>query len=110
LPRMGLMGGAIATLLSYLACIIGLAIASHRVLPLNIHKSSLLKYGAAAAMAWFAGSRLQLDSPFVECAARGTAAMIVYVGTLYLLDERVRNIWQSAKDWLQSARNAQPAN
>lgn len=110
LPRMGLMGGAIATLLSYLACILGLALASHRVLPLNIHKSSLVKYGVAAALAWFAGSRLQLESPFVECAARGMAAVIVYVVALYLLDERVRSVWQLIREWPHTARTAQQAD
>jgi O-antigen/teichoic acid export membrane protein len=110
LPRMGLMGGAIATLLSYLACIVGLAVASNRVLPLNLHMSSLAKYAAAAALAWFAGSRLQFDSPFVECLTRGSAAIIVYVMTLYLLDQRVRSAWQASVEWLRRARTAQPEN
>jgi O-antigen/teichoic acid export membrane protein len=107
LPRIGLMGGAISTLASYLACIIALAVASHRVLPLNVHKSSLAKYAVAAAMSWFLGSQLRIASPFLECLVRFSFSMIVYVGILYLLDERVRGVWQWFTTWLKQRR--QPA-
>ncbi len=99
LPRMGLMGGAISTLLSYLACILALAVASNRVLPLSVHKSSLAKYAAAAGLSWFAGSRLQFDSAFLDCLARSGATILVYVATLYLLDSRVRGAGRWVMDW-----------
>lgn len=107
LPRIGLMGGALATLCSYFACIVGLAIASNRVLPLGIHKSSLAKYAIAAVLAWFAGSRLQFDPPLFELLARSAATLLVYTVTLYLLDARVRTVAQWTIAWLRSARYAQ---
>lgn len=90
LPRMGLMGGALATLLSYSLCVASLGWASNRLLPLRINVRSLLVYIAAATMAGFAATRLQLDPPAVNLAAGSVLVCAVYGGSLYLLDRRVR--------------------
>jgi len=107
LPRMGIMGGAIATLASYAACIAALTVASHRVLPLNIHKSSLAKYGSAAAVAWLLGSQLHFASAFLECSARFLISTVVYVAMLYWLDERVRGVWRWSMSWLSRRAQSQ---
>ena len=102
LPRMGLVGGAIATLLSYLACIVSLAWASNRLLPLQLDKQSCFKYVAAAAIAWVLASRIELSSPLMDLLARSAVVFTTYLVALYALDRRVRVGVRWAFNWLQA--------
>ncbi len=102
LPRMGLMGGAITTLLSYLACILSLGYASHRLLPLHIDSVCLLKYGAAALVAWAVGSRLHFSAPIWEFLVRSSVVIACYGVTLYAVDRRVRGGVSRAYDWART--------
>ena len=104
LPRMGLMGGAVATLLSYLGCIVSLAYASHRLLPLRIDLPSLVKYGLAAGAAWTMGSQLRIAAPALEFLGKSAVVITVYVVALYALDRRVRDAVRWAVRWLQERR------
>jgi O-antigen/teichoic acid export membrane protein len=90
LPRMGLQAAALATLLSYIFCLALLARASFKILPLKIDVPALLRYGIAAAAAWFAGSHVSFALPIVSLAARASATICVYVGLLYIMDARLR--------------------
>lgn len=102
LPRMGLMGGAIATLLSYLACIVSLAWASNRLLPLHIDIQSCVKYVAAAAVAWAAASQLTIRTPVVDLLARSALVFTIYLVVLYALDRRVRQAVRWAFNWVRT--------
>jgi O-antigen/teichoic acid export membrane protein len=104
LPRMGLMGGAVATLLSYLGCILSLAYASNRYLPLGIHGRSLAKYAIAATVAWAVGTKFSMASPALELLAKSTLVVAVYAIVLYVLDHRVRSAVRWAIRWLQGHR------
>jgi O-antigen/teichoic acid export membrane protein len=95
LPRMGLMGGALATLLSYLVCIAMLATASNRVLPLHIGLLSCGKYLFSGVLAWLAGSQIALPTPLGDLLARSAIVFVIYLSSLYLLDERTRSAVQS---------------
>ena len=95
LPRMGLMGGAIATLLSYICCIASLALASNRLLPLHTDLRTLLKYIGAGALAWTAASALAFQSPLLDLLVKFAVVLVVYLAAVYALDLRVRQsvVW-----------------
>jgi O-antigen/teichoic acid export membrane protein len=90
LPRMGLMGSAVATLLSYALCIVLLGRASSRLLPLRIRPAAVLKFLAAAAVAAFAGARFDFGSVAADLAAKSGIAAALYCAALFVLDGRVR--------------------
>jgi O-antigen/teichoic acid export membrane protein len=90
LPRMGLIGGALASLLSCSACIAALGLASSRYLKLRLHASSVAKYLVAAIAAWAASFALQASSTAITLLVRGTVACVVYVASLYVCDSQVR--------------------
>lgn len=90
LRRMGLQAAALATLLSYLCCVLLLGHASRKVLPLRIDLNALGKYALAAACAWYAGSRFEVESAVGSLAVRSAITLAVYGGLLYLMDSRVR--------------------
>ena len=102
LPRMGLMGGAIATLLSYLACIVSLAWASNRLLPLHIDVPSCAKYAAAALMAWAVGSQLKVETPALNFFAKSAVVLTLYFVVLYALDRRVRSSVSWTLTWIRA--------
>jgi O-antigen/teichoic acid export membrane protein len=90
LRRMGLQAAALATLLSYLFCVLLLGRASRKVLPLRIDLNAIGKYALAAASAWYAGSRVEVESVVGSLAVRFAITLAVYGGLLYLMDSRVR--------------------
>lgn len=92
LPRIGLQGAAIATLVSYSVCVLLLGRASFKLLPLRIPLSGPPKYAVAALAAAGAASRLELGSAILNLASKSAVVVIVYLGVLYLLDSRVRTL------------------
>jgi O-antigen/teichoic acid export membrane protein len=90
LPRMGVQAAALATLLSYLFCVLLLGRASHRLLPLRIDFRAAGKYALAAFAAWYCSSHIELGWPIANLAVRSAVTLIVYVGILYSFDSRVR--------------------
>jgi len=100
LPRMGLMGGAIATLLSYLVCIVSLAWASNRLLPLHIDLQSCLKYLVAAGAAWAVASQLTIHTPLLDPLAKSAVVFSVYLAILYVIDRQVRNTMRQGLEWI----------
>jgi O-antigen/teichoic acid export membrane protein len=92
LPRIGLQGAAIATLLSYTFYVLLLGRASFRLLPLNIRLSALAKYLFASAVTWATVSRIEISMPILSLLGRSVSAVILYVAILYVLDSRVRSV------------------
>lgn len=90
LPRIGLRGAALATLLSYLFCIVLLRRASSRLLPLRIDFRKLARYAVAAVGASYVASHVQLGTAIANLATRSTLTLVLYGGILWLLDSRVR--------------------
>jgi O-antigen/teichoic acid export membrane protein len=103
LPRMGLMGGALATLLSYLVCIAMLAVASNLVLPLHTDLLSCTKYLFSGVLAWLVGSRITVPTGLGELIVRSAVVFAVYLGLLCLLDERTRSALQWILQWVQKS-------
>jgi O-antigen/teichoic acid export membrane protein len=102
LPRMGIMGGAIATLLSYLVFIVSVAWASGRLLPLHVDLQSCAKYAVAALIAWMVGSQLRIDTAALSFMAKSAVVLTVYVSVLYALSNRVRSAINWAFTWIRA--------
>jgi O-antigen/teichoic acid export membrane protein len=90
LPRIGLQAAAISTLLSYLFCVLWLARASSRLLPLRIDLGLMAKYGVACGVACYVATRVELGTAIANLAVRSALAVVIYGGILWLLDARVR--------------------
>ena len=110
LQRIGLMGGAVAVLLSYAVCILALGYASHRLLPLRINVKSLGKYLSAAAVAYLVASQVRIQSPIVSLAARSTVALSLYIGIMLFADLRLRRAAGRLCRWLAVAIRAGEAS
>lgn len=105
LPRMGLMGGAIATLLSYFISIVLLTRASHRLLPLHIDVRACTKYAIAGLIAWGAGTLIRIDSPALNFLGRSSVVLTVYLTILYVLGGRVRTAADWVLAWIKARRD-----
>ena len=92
LPRIGLLGAAIATLGSYAAMAALFAFYAHRCLPLSTDWQAWLKYSAVGVVTWFVVSRLEITHMFPSLVIRGGLSMILYFGILSLLDARTREL------------------
>ena len=92
LPRIGLLGAALATLGSYFVMTALFAYYAQKYLPLRMDWVAWLKYGAVGLLSWFVVSRLEFGNLFVSLLVRGSLSMLVYFGILYLLDARTREL------------------
>lgn len=90
LPRMGLRGAAIATLLSYGFCIVLMAVVSFRTLPLRMEWTRLARYVASGAAAWAAAASLRIHPAALSGLCKSAVAVGVYAAVLCLLDARMR--------------------
>lgn len=92
LPRLGLMGSAIAGVVSYSVCVIALGSASRRLLALTIDPSSIGKYVAAAVIACLSGMAVNIQSPVLSASAKALVAGTIYISLLLLIDARCRGV------------------
>jgi O-antigen/teichoic acid export membrane protein len=92
LPRIGLLGAAIATLVSYAAMTALFGFYAQRCLPLSTDWQAWLKYSAVGAATWFVVSRLEVNHTFPSLVVRGSLSMILYFGILSALDARTREL------------------
>ena len=92
IPRIGLQGAAVATLLSY-AVFLGLIVrASSAVLPLRVDFLACLRYLGAAAASALLVSRFQFASEFLSLAVRGSLSVLIYGAVLWVIDRRFREV------------------
>jgi O-antigen/teichoic acid export membrane protein len=104
LPRIGLLGAALATMVSYAGIVVFLAYQSLSVLPFKLDPLALLRYIAVgAAVAWVA-ARLPIGTPWLAVVSKGALILVFYTGILSLIDAHVRGllmkIWTVATNWL----------
>lgn len=96
LPRIGLQAAAIATLVSYGFFFLITMRASFKLLPYPVDGVALLRYTLAACVTIAVLFKLNIGNPFLNVAARGLLAILVYFATLLVIDPRTR---QLAADW-----------
>jgi O-antigen/teichoic acid export membrane protein len=92
IPRIGLQGAAVATLISY-ALFLGLcARASSVLLPLRLDILACSRYMGAALISVLLVSRVQCSSDFLNLVVRGGLSVLVYGAVLWGIDRRFRLI------------------
>ena len=90
LPKVGVQAAAFSTLLSYLFCVILLARASRKRVPLKIDIHATGKYVLAAIAAWYTSIHVELGRPLANLAIRTTIVFVIYWIALYVMDTRIR--------------------
>jgi O-antigen/teichoic acid export membrane protein len=103
IPRIGLQGAAVATLVSYVVFLGLIARASLAILPLRVDFGAWLRYACAAGLSVLIVLPVHFSSHFVNLLARGTLCLCVYVSALYALDRRSREM---VNDFLRARRVA----
>ena len=107
LPRIGLVGAAIATTVSYGGIVVFLAYQSLRVLPYKLEFAAFARYAVVgAAVAWLV-AQLPVETPLLSAVARASLFMVLYTGILFAVDAHVRGFltraWGLATGWLRSS-------
>jgi O-antigen/teichoic acid export membrane protein len=106
IPRIGLQGAAIATLVSYVI-FLGLIIrASSRVLPLHVDFRACLRYVAAGVLSWFLASRIHFSSEFLSLAVRGSLSVLIYGATIWTIDPHIRALVNSALESIKPSKKS----
>lgn len=105
LPRIGLVGAAIATMVSYAGIVVFLAFQSLRVLPFKLELAASFRYCAVGAAASWLAAQLPIETPWIAALAKGTLILVLYAGILCVIDARVRallsKIWHVGTNWLR---------
>jgi O-antigen/teichoic acid export membrane protein len=96
LPKIGIVGAAIATMLSYAAMVGFLAYESWKVLPFGVDLLALARYiVAGAGVAWLV-SRLTLPAPLLGALVKGSLVVILYAAALWMVDRHARKLMARA--------------
>jgi O-antigen/teichoic acid export membrane protein len=90
LPTMGLLGGALATCISYLVCIVLLRRWSSRLLPLALDAKLVAKCIAIGSAAFLGTFQIHFDSTVANLLVKSGLTISIYFSVLYLFDRRVR--------------------
>jgi O-antigen/teichoic acid export membrane protein len=103
LPRIGLVGAAVATMVSYAGIVMFLGFESLRVLPFRLKPGALLRYFAVGAgVTWFA-AQLPIETPWIAAVAKASVIVVLYTGILCVIDAHVRGllskIWSALANW-----------
>jgi len=108
LPRIGLVGAAIATTISYAGIVVFLAYQSLRVLPYKLELVSFARYTATGAAAAWLVSQVPVANPLLSAVVKGSLILVVYAGILFAIDQRVREllagIWTIMAGWFHSSK------
>lgn len=90
LPRLGLFGAGLATLLSYLFMTLLTLHSSFALLPIPLQLDRIAKYVVAAAIVFFALRGLHTTHPLVGLAVKGTLCTTGYLALVLLFDKTFR--------------------
>lgn len=107
LPRLGLLGAAMATLASYIFTSAMFYWEAQRVLPLQMEWRAWGRYIVVGVVSWAIASRVELENNFVELALKAALSLTIYFGVLWLMDRRVRRMIVSL---LQAVLGRRPAS
>jgi len=114
LPRIGLVGAAVATLASYAGIVVFLAFESLRVLPFKIEAVAFLRYLAVGVAVSWVAARLPIETPWIAAPAKAGLIVALYAAILCLIDGRVRRLfsqgWSMATAWLRGTPAAAEAS
>jgi O-antigen/teichoic acid export membrane protein len=94
-PRMGILGSAVATLASYAFAALALATAGRRLLPVALPFGTMLRAGAAAAIMYLAVVRITVAHGMVAVGIKATAGALIYGALIILIDRDARMLAKS---------------
>jgi O-antigen/teichoic acid export membrane protein len=106
LPRIGVLGAAIATLLSYAAWIFMMARESLAVLPFEMSFKGFGRYLFAGLALVMIASRIHLSALILSILAKGIVSVIVYISILWVIDGQFREQVRSGIQSLAARRIA----
>jgi O-antigen/teichoic acid export membrane protein len=109
LPRIGLVGAAVATTISYGAIVMFLAYQSLSVLPFKIEVTAFMRYALTGITVAWLGTFVHLASPILNIVARSLVIISLYGSILWLTDARVRVWSRRAFEIAQGMWQRQPA-
>lgn len=90
LPKLGLMGAGLATLLTYLFMTLLTLHASFSLLPIPLQLDRMAKYAVAAAIVVFALHGLRMGHPLAGLLVKGGLCAIGYLALALLFDRKFR--------------------
>ena len=105
-PRIGILGSAIATLVSYAAVALSLALAGHRLLPVPIPWATLLRSGVAATIMYLVLEQIYPGRRFVTVGLRIAAGAPLYALLMALIDPDARLL---ARKLVERLRRSPPS-
>jgi O-antigen/teichoic acid export membrane protein len=91
-PRIGILGSAIATLVCYTATTLGMATAGRTLLPITLPWLTMLRAGAASLAMYFAIAHLLVGRRFVSVGVRTLLGAIVYGGIMVIISPDARDL------------------
>jgi O-antigen/teichoic acid export membrane protein len=92
-PRIGVVGAAIATLVAYAASSLAMAIAGRHLLLVVLPWKMLLRSGAAAAVMYFAVIQILPGHRLLTVGLRSLAGALIYGILIVLVDEDARTLY-----------------
>jgi O-antigen/teichoic acid export membrane protein len=93
LPKLGLVGAAWASTISFVAMLVLTGFASLRVLSFRIEWLALARYLAVGLLASWIASRIPIESPMPSALAKGTVILLLYGGVLWVVDAHTRQLF-----------------
>jgi O-antigen/teichoic acid export membrane protein len=99
-PRIGILGSAIATLVSYAAASLAMAIAGRHLLPVALPWGTMLRGGVAATVMYFALIYLYPGHRFATVGVRLAVGAPIYILIMGLIDADARTLLRSIRDKL----------
>ncbi len=103
IPRIGIMGAAWATLLSYAALVVCLAVVNQRILPLHFNLLLLLQSVVAAIGAYMLPAQIQTRFPALTLALRIPSYLAFFVLLLFLFSKDFRRTARPLVDRVSAA-------
>jgi len=95
-PRIGILGSAIATLVSYAVNALALALAARNLLRVQIPWGTILRAGSAAVLMWLALRNFYTGHRFATIGLRLGAGVTIYGLAIMLLDRDARGLARKA--------------
>lgn len=92
LPKVGLIGAAWASTISFVVMLVLTGFASQRVLSFRIEWIALARYLAVGLLASWAASQVPVESPMASALLKGSVILVLYGGVLWMIDAHVRQL------------------
>lgn len=106
LPRIGLVGAAIATMISYAAIVVFLGYQSLGVLPYKLELAAFVRYCIVGGAASWAILQIPIESHLLSAIVKASLILIAYAAMLFAIDKHVRSLlisfWSVLMRWMHT--------